>query len=336
VFRLPSSTELSSRAHNFCGPALGATLTIFLFAAAVAPAFAQSKQQSQQQSQQQQSQLPNLGPTPDVTDPIAALSSALAASCRHDVSEFAQYLTSANAAAFRALAAPQQIGLMRRMVQLEDSGQPLLSNDAQGRSVLRCDTPSIVGEIRFGNARMEDNFAFVNIDLNRERKVDFGMLRTASGWKVFSVGLLVLDVQQLTEQWAQQDLDNREQVAIDALHTLAQALDTYYHAFQKLPDLLNQLGPAPKSGISPERAGLLDDALANGTVQGYAIRYRIVPNNPDEPPVYELAATPQQYGKTGIRSFFLDSTGKLRGGDKHGAPATVADPVIESAPLQSQ
>lgn len=311
--------------------AFTAVSTLLLAAACATPLSAQSTHQ------QQQSQLPTAqAPTPDITDPVAALSAALTASCRHDVSDFAQYLTSTNAAAFRALDPPQQIALLRRMVQLEDSGQPLLSNDAQGRSVLRCDTPSIVGEIRFGAARIDENFAFVTIDLNRERKVDFGMLRTASGWKVFSVGLLVLDVQQLTTQWAQQELDTREQTAIDALRTIAQALDTYYHAFQKLPDLLNQLGPAPKSGISPERAGLVEEPLANGQVQGYAIRYRIAPSSPDTPPVYELAATPQQYGKTGIRSFFLDSSGKLRGADKHGQPATIADPVIDSGPTQNQ
>jgi hypothetical protein len=31
------------------------------------------------------------------------------------------------------------------------------------------------------------------------------------------------------------------------------------------------------------------------------------------------------------RSFFLDSSSKLRGADKQGAPATAADPVIEES-----
>jgi hypothetical protein len=37
-----------------------------------------------------------------------------------------------------------------------------------------------------------------------------------------------------------------------------------------------------------------------------------------------------EYGKSGRRSFFLDSSGTLRGDDKKGAVATVTDPVIES------
>jgi len=44
----------------------------------------------------------------------------------------------------------------------------------------------------------------------------------------------------------------------------------------------------------------------------------------------ELAATPVEYGKIGRRSFFLDSGGVLRGGDKQGAVATSADPRIGS------
>ncbi len=289
------------------------------------PVLAQSGRQSQQ------SPPTTVPPTLDQTDPVAALAAALTASCRHDVNEFTTFLTSSNAAAFRAMTPPQQIALLRRMVQLEDSGQPLLSTDANGHTLLRCDTPSIVAEIRFGATRIDENFAFINIDLNKTRSVDFGMLRTSNGWKLFSVGLLVLDVTQLTAQWEQQEMDAREQNAVDALRTIAGALDTYVRAFEKLPESLSELGAAGKEGISPERAGLLEAPLANSQVPGYAIRYRIVPSsNPDKPPVYELAATPQQYGKTGVRSFFLDSTGKLRGGDKKGAPATIADPIIES------
>ena len=43
---------------------------------------------------------------------------------------------------------------------------------------------------------------------------------------------------------------------------------------------------------------------------------------------FVLAATPIEYGKGGRRSFYLDSNGTLRGGDKHGAVATAADPLV--------
>jgi len=40
---------------------------------------------------------------------------------------------------------------------------------------------------------------------------------------------------------------------------------------------------------------------------------------------FEAVATPKEYGKTGKRSFFVDKSGVVRGGDHGGGPATVAD-----------
>ena len=44
---------------------------------------------------------------------------------------------------------------------------------------------------------------------------------------------------------------------------------------------------------------------------------------------FEAVATPREYGKTGKRSFFVDKTGVVRGGDHGGGPATVADPPTQ-------
>ena len=43
---------------------------------------------------------------------------------------------------------------------------------------------------------------------------------------------------------------------------------------------------------------------------------------------FEVTAVPVEYGKTGIRSFFMDKTFAIRGGDRNGAPATSSDPHI--------
>jgi hypothetical protein len=40
---------------------------------------------------------------------------------------------------------------------------------------------------------------------------------------------------------------------------------------------------------------------------------------------FEVTAVPQEYGKTGKRSFFIDQTGVVRGDDHGGGPATSAD-----------
>ncbi len=44
---------------------------------------------------------------------------------------------------------------------------------------------------------------------------------------------------------------------------------------------------------------------------------------------YEASAVPTEYGKTGRRSFFIDATSVLRGGDHGGGPATISDHPIQ-------
>ena len=44
---------------------------------------------------------------------------------------------------------------------------------------------------------------------------------------------------------------------------------------------------------------------------------------------FEAVAMPREYGKTGKRSFFIDQTGVVRGDDKGGGPATIADKPIQ-------
>lgn len=45
--------------------------------------------------------------------------------------------------------------------------------------------------------------------------------------------------------------------------------------------------------------------------------------------LFEVVATPLEYGKTGKRSFFIDQSNVLRGGDHGGGPATIADNPIQ-------
>ena len=44
---------------------------------------------------------------------------------------------------------------------------------------------------------------------------------------------------------------------------------------------------------------------------------------------FEAVATPVEYGKSGKRSFFIDQSRVVRGDDKGGGPATVADKPVE-------
>jgi hypothetical protein len=260
------------------------------------------------------------------TNPVAALVSALSAACRQNQIDFTAYLTAENAAAFRALPEAQRLAIVRRFALLDDPGRPVVTTDEQNHAVVRCDGRGTGVEFRFGASRTQENLSFIPVKVG-DRTTEFGMVREGTSWRILSLGLLLVNIPELTKQWAEQDLAAREEAAIKTLRGMADAVGTYRNAFGKLPESLAQLGPAPKEGVSPEAAGLLEERLVAGNRGGYNFRYRILPARGGGEPGFELAATPEEYGRTGRRSFFLDAEGKLHVADKTGAPAGGDDPI---------
>lgn len=273
-------------------------------------------------------------------DPAQALQEMLTAACRHDETAFASHLTTESAAAYRALTDEQRVALLRRMVLLDDPGKPLLSSSGEN-TVVRCEAGGANSELRFGLPEIRDNLAFIPVTVpegDQTQSVRFGLVRESGQWKLLSVGLLLVDIPALAQQWEQSALDMRERDAIAAMRKVASTLNAYQRAYGNLPETLEQLGPAPRDGASPEMAGLLDADLAKGIAGGYRLRYSIVPATGEEDisernrgAGFTLAATPVLYGKDGRRSFFLDNTGVLRGSDKNGVVATADDPRIDNA-----
>jgi len=282
-------------------------------------------------------------------EPAAALADALLAACRQDAPQFAAHLTDQNAKAYLALPPVQRAALLRRLVLLDDPGKPLLSGDGQGHSVIRCEAGGVASEMRLGGVEAHDNLAFIQVTIPQAagtqpgeegQSARFGLVREGGKWKLLSLGLLLLDVPALAEQWKQQELEAREKQAAQSLVKVSEALIAYREAYGRLPEMLSEMGPpsVEEQGKSPEKAGLLDAGLAGGEDGGYRFRYSILakagglgesPQNMYDG--YQLAATPIEYGKGGKRSFYLDSGGALRGADKHGAVATRDDPVIGDA-----
>lgn len=78
-------------------------------------------------------------------------------------------------------------------------------------------------------------------------------------------------------------------------------------------------------------AGLIDDALAYGEKYGYQFSLAINPPG-SQFSAFQIWAIPHYYGKGGRRSFYLDTSGVIRGADRSGAPATGADPIIPPTP----
>lgn len=81
---------------------------------------------------------------------------------------------------------------------------------------------------------------------------------------------------------------------------------------------------------SLRQVGFIDDALASGSKYGFVYVVTTVASVPGQfPAAFTLTATPRVYRKTGIRSFFIDASGEIRGADKNGKPADANDPVID-------
>jgi hypothetical protein len=265
------------------------------------------------------------------TDPAAVLSAAITAACRASETQFANYLTAGNAAAFRELSADQRTAFLERFSLSDEPGKILISADAKNHTVLRCVSPAGTAEFRFGDVRIEENLAFVPVDAVNSQQTQFGLVREGSSWKLLSLGLVLLDIPQLSKQWVESDLSAREDAAIGNLRGVADAVHTYRNAWGKLPESLVQLGPAPKDEVSPELASLVNEHLASGSAGGYRFRYRIVPAEQQSEESFELAAMPESYGKTGRRSFLLDSSGKIHAADRHGEVATLEDTVLPAS-----
>jgi hypothetical protein len=266
------------------------------------------------------------------SSPSSALAAALTAACRANDAQFSNYLTADNAAAFRALSQDQRASFMRRFSFADGAGKPLISSDTQNHTVFRCNAPEGTAEFRFGDTRTRENLAFVPITVVDGQQTEFGLVRENGGWRLLSLGLVLLDVPALSKEWSAADLTAREDATVTALRSLADAVQTYRNAYGKLPESLAQMGPAPKGEISPEQADLVDERVAAGREGGYRFQYRIVPDARGNDLAFEVVATPDDYGKTGRRSFLLDASGKVHGVDNHGQIATADDPLIAESP----
>ena len=84
-------------------------------------------------------------------------------------------------------------------------------------------------------------------------------------------------------------------------------------------------------GLLPELyiAGLIRGDLADNTARGYNYQVQTINHAPGQPASFKIWATPQIYGVTAIRSFYIDQTDILRGGDKKGGQANQNDPPVD-------
>ena len=102
-----------------------------------------------------------------------------------------------------------------------------------------------------------------------------------------------------------------EASAIHSLRTISSAELTYQSNFAKF-------------GTLQELAanGLIDSNLGSGTKNGYTFTVTL---NSENPEAFEVSGVPQTYRSSGTRSFYIDETFIIRGGDNYGGPSTKMD-----------
>jgi len=271
--------------------------------------------------------------------PAAALRDAISAACSQSEQAFANFLTARNADTFAHLTPSARVALMKRFVLLNEPGKPSLLPNPSGRPIVRCQLPAGAAELQIGGAEVADNLAFLPVEVrdatdsdgNSTVRVKMGLVRENDHWKLLSVGLLLLDLPALAFEWDAAEMDSTERAAVDAVKKIAEGVETYRHTYARLPDSLAKLAP-PKIGAAanPDAAGLLDAELASGVRNGYRFRYVISGASAlGAPAKYEIAATPEIYGRTGRRSFFRDLSGGLHGADRQGAVGSEVDAPVE-------
>jgi hypothetical protein len=106
------------------------------------------------------------------------------------------------------------------------------------------------------------------------------------------------------------DLVN-ERRAMSSLHSIAYAQSRYKEEKGKATyGTLEQL--------------LAEHMISPNSLEGFGYRLDLMVTGEK----FELTATPLEYRKSGMFSYFIDETFVLRGGDKNGAAATSSDPPI--------
>jgi hypothetical protein len=272
------------------------------------------------------------------TGPSAALKSVLSAACSQNQIEFGHFLTTRNKEAFSRMTPPARVALMKRFVLLNEPGKASATTNPAGRPIVRCQTADVTTEMQIGGADVRENIALLPLELREmtdttgasAHQVTMGLVREDGEWKLLSVGVLFLDLPALEVEWDAEQMDTAEQSALEAVKKVAEAVEAFRNKYLRLPQSLANLGPPLHGAANGEAAGLIDSDLANGMKNGYAIRYVIVgASTLGAPAKYELAATPLQYGRTGMRSFFRDSNGGLHAADRHGAVGSEIDPKVE-------
>ena len=271
-------------------------------------------------------------------EPTTILRSAMMAACSQNADDFRKVLTTRNAAAFARLTPAAKATFLKRFVLLDQPGEPRSRNTSNDTYMVSCTNETVTTQIQIGKPEIRDNLAYIPFDIKEasdssgenSRHATIGMVRENGQWKLLSLGLLLLDLPSLEEEWDKAEIAGNEKSAIAYIKEIVDAVETYRKRYTRLPDSLAVLGPPSQGLAKADKAGLLGEDLSKGRKEGYIFRYVIVgANTSGAPAKYELAAIPAEYARSGSRSFFRDSNGLIHAADRQGAVGSITDPKLE-------
>lgn len=107
-----------------------------------------------------------------------------------------------------------------------------------------------------------------------------------------------------------------EAAAMYSLRQLNAAQMTYYNQFEKF-------GTLPELGA----VNLIDPKLAAGTKSGYNFALELTTNE-ENVAGFTVTCVPVTYSSSGRRSFYIDESGVIRGGDNNGRPPSKMDEPV--------
>jgi len=113
-----------------------------------------------------------------------------------------------------------------------------------------------------------------------------------------------------------------ESSAIYSLRTISSAEMIYQSEFQKY-------------GTLQELAAnnLIDQSLGSGVKNGYRFTVKLTNDNPDSSG-FAVIGVPDDYRKTGTRSFYVDETLVIRASNNLGMPASSNDAPLDATPMR--
>jgi hypothetical protein len=213
--------------------------------------------------------------------------------------------------------------LTRRVVDSYLSGQTL-SSDGRFRNAIGWQSRQVQGQVYVGSDLVE-SYVFAgkeksqNISLQANQPIEpltYGLSNEGLG-PLHEVhiprSLLMMVVAGISSKANESPIFTNESIAKNVLRTVAAAQATY------------------RDTKGNGRYGSLDELIAAELLRkdlmekyGYKIDLSVLSNK------FEVIATPIEYGKTGRRSFYIDESAILRGGDHAGGAATLSDkPIVE-------